>query len=139
MYFLDTTILVGAGDARDACHADARTCFAFVASGKAGAGLISDYVLDEALTILAKRGGVGAGRAVAFVTKVLHSPRIRVLHVDEDTFAMSLRIFPRHDGVLSFTDTTTVCLMQKHGCKHLFSHDAGFDRCIDIIRQTRPP
>ena len=136
MLFLDTTVLVGAADARDACHEDGKATLQALATGKPGTAFVSDFVLDEAVTILGKRRGVGAAKAADFVRRVLASPRIRLLVSDTEDFAQALTDYPRHGGDLSFTDVMSLTLMKGQGCTLICSHDAGFDRVKDIKRKT---
>jgi predicted nucleic acid-binding protein len=136
MLFLDTTILVGAADARDDCHADAKAILQAIATGKPGLALVSDYVLDETVTILGNRRGVGAAKAVAFVRRVLASPRVKLVVTDGADVAQALDDYPRHDGRLSFTDVMSLVVMAGQGCTLLCSHDAGFDAVRDVKRKT---
>lgn len=136
MLFLDTTILVGAADARDDCHADAKAILLAVASGKPGIAFTSDYLLDETLTTLTISRGVAAAKAVAFVRRVMASPKVRVLVTDSDDFSQALADFPRHGELgLSFTDTMSLVLMRGKGCTLICSHDKGFDKVKGIERR----
>lgn len=135
MLFLDTTVLVGAADARDACHKDGKTVLEAVAAGQPGTALVSDYVLDEALTILGKRKGVGAAKAVDFVRRIMSSPRVKTVTATPEDFLKALTEYERSDGSLSFTDAMSCVLMKSQGCKVLCSHDSGFDRIKSITRK----
>lgn len=138
MLFLDTTILVGAADARDECHEDGKAVLKAVATGKPGTAFTSEYVLDETLTILASKRGVGAAKAVEFVRRVMSSPRVKVLGVDTDEFFQTLSGFTRHGALgLSFTDAVSITLMEGQGCKVICSHDAGFDKVKGLERRQR--
>lgn len=139
MLFVDTTVLVGAADRRDALHADGRRVLTGVAEGRLGNALVSDFVLDEAVTILGRRRGVGPKRAVAIARGVLESPRVRMLYVDAATFRQALDIYGLFGDALSFTDATTVALMRRAECDTLYSHDAGLDRVPGLVRRTTAP
>lgn len=135
MLFLDTTVLVGAADERDACHDDGKRILLAVATGRHGAALTSTFVLDEVITILSGPRRVGAAKAAAFVAKVMASPRVKVLPVGTDDFLDALAEHPRLGGLdLSFTDTTSVVLMRSRGCTVICSHDTGFDKVKGIRR-----
>lgn len=136
MLFLDTTVLVGAADARDECHEDGKAVLQAVASGRPGLAFTSDYVLDETLTILAGKRGVGAARAVEFVRRVMASPRVRVITIDSEDFQQALADYLRHGASgLSFTDTVSLVLMRAQGCSLICSHDSGFDKVKGIERK----
>lgn len=135
MLFLDTTMLVGAADARDECHIDGKAVLQAIATGKPGTAFVSDYVLDETLTILGSRRGVGAAKAVGFVRRVLSSPRVKMVPVDSEDFAQALADYSRIGGDLSFTDVMSLVLMKSQDCTVICSHDPGFDRITDIKRK----
>lgn len=138
MLFLDTTVLVGAADARDECHADGRAVLQAVATGKPGMAITSDYVLDETLTILARERGIGPARAVDFVRRVVSSPRVKVVSADPEDFAQALGEFARQGAMgLSFTDTMSLVVMKGQGCTLICSHDSGFDKVKGIERRER--
>lgn len=138
MLFLDATVLVGAADPRDARHGDAQATFAAIGTGRYGTALTSDLVLDETVTILGRRRGAGPKAAAAFARKVLSSPRVKCLYLDEGSLGETLALYPRYEAALSFTDVSTVALMLRQGCDVLFSHDADFDRVRGILRKERP-
>jgi predicted nucleic acid-binding protein len=135
MIFLDTTVLVGAADARDECHADGKAILQAVAGGKPGAALVTDYVLDETLTILGKRRGIGASKAVAYVQRILSSPRIVRISIDAGDFDQALSLYARAGGALSFTDVVSLFVIQQQGCTIICSHDGGFDAIAAVKRQ----
>lgn len=138
MPFLDTTVLVGGADARDARHGDGRAILRELAAGKLGTALVSDFVVDEAVTILGSRRGVGAEAAVAVLRSFLGSPRVRCLFVDAAALEETFDAYRRYRGALSFTDASTVVLMRRAGCGTLYSHDCGFDRVPGLLRRERP-
>lgn len=135
MLFLDTTILVGAADSHDECHRDGRQTLQAIATGKPGMAYTSDYVLDETLTILGKRRGVGPKKAVEFVRLVLSSPRVLLQVSDERDVADAVEKYSTVGGKLSFTDGMTLVMMARLDCKILCSHDTGFDTMRTIERQ----
>jgi predicted nucleic acid-binding protein len=135
MLFLDTTMLVGAADARDECHADGKAVLEAIATGKPGAALVSDYVLDETLTILGKRRGVGPTKAVDFVRRVLSSPRVKLVPADSDDFVQALADYAKLGGNLGFTDVMSLVLMKDQGCAVICSHDSGFDAIRAVKRR----
>jgi predicted nucleic acid-binding protein len=136
MIFLDTTVLVGAADARDRCHADGRATFEALARGALRQAFTSDLVLAETATILAKRRGAKA--ATAFVEGLRDEGTIQARFLDAAAFDGALRAFARFAPALSFADCATVALMSDLGCRTLFSHDEGFDRIPGLTRRTAP-
>lgn len=135
MIFLDTTMLVGAADARDECHAEGKAVLEAIATGKPGTALVSDYVLDETLTLLGKRRGVGPSKAIDFVRRVLSSPRVKLVPVEPEDFTQALTDYAKLGGDLSFTDVMSLALMKNQGCTVICSHDSGFDAIKAVKRK----
>lgn len=137
MLFLDTTVLVGAADARDDCHSDGKAVLEAVVTGKPGLALTTDYVLDETLTILGQRRGIGPAKAVDFVGRILSSPRLRLVTTDAQDVASAMADCAKIGGALSFTDVVSLAVMRRHGCDVICSHDTGFDRVKSVTRHRR--
>lgn len=89
-----------------------------------GDPVISDYVFDETVTVtLVKTRSVGKARAVG--ESLLDS--FRVLRVDEPIFRRAWRRFANQKGTrFSFTDSTTIVLMEENGIGHLATFDREF-------------
>lgn len=83
VHFIDTTMLVGAGDRKDQFHLDGKSLFEALPHRRFGMALVSDFVLSEVATILGRRRG--PKEAAAFVQAVLASPNVRSVFVDADT------------------------------------------------------
>jgi hypothetical protein len=87
----------------------------------------SDRVLDEAIiTALARTRNhqitVNTGGYI------LSSPRIETLPVSQEDFNRAWSRFQTiHDKFLSFTDCTSLALMERRGIERIISFDSGFD------------
>jgi len=136
MIFLDTTIWVGAIDASDRCHPDAKLVLEALIRGDLPPSITSDYVLNETLTIL-KRRKLDPVKIVDAVNKILRSPEVEVLFVDEPLFNESLPLYVEY-GDLSFADTVSLLIMKKYGVKNIYSHDSDFDKVAWIVRKEKP-
>lgn len=100
--------------------------------------LTSDYVLDEAYTLL-RRARNGLAMAVAFHDLVERSEVLGVVYVDEDLLEEAWRIFVGHeDKVLSFTDSVSFALMRRRGLFEVFTFDADFERAGFLVRPGPP-
>jgi predicted nucleic acid-binding protein len=104
-------------------------------TGKTPLGLVTDFVIDELVTILGKRKGFGAGAARDTGRAILESPRIFTVFVDDSILGAALSVYPAYNGKLSLTDVVTTVVMKKYGVNDIFSHDSDFDsvkgiRCI---------
>ena len=90
--------------------------------------LTSDYVLDETITRL--RYDLGHAQALTFwrrIESAASSGRIRILRVDERTWAKSIEIFAGYsDQLFSLTDCTSFVLAQESGVDEVFAFDEDF-------------
>lgn len=85
----------------------------------------SNFVLDETITLLARRTTYkfAAERA----RKLLASTSLIVLRPDQGDEESALNIFKKHaDQGVSFTDCTSVVLMKRQNTKCAFSFDRHF-------------
>lgn len=87
--------------------------------------LTSDYVLDEAITLI--RFGHSHSKAVEFIQAVRDSKAVRTIHIEEQEVADSIDLFIRSkDKEWSFTDCTCFTLMKKLGIENAFTFDPHF-------------
>lgn len=127
MIFIDTTVWVGASDSNDDFHSSSSKIVEAVRMGTLPLALTTDFVLDETVTILGKRKGVGAEKARDVAKRILSSPRVFTVFVDEIILTESLKRYPDYKGRLSLTDVCSVVIMQRYRLKEIFSHDSDFD------------
>lgn len=134
MIFIDTTVWVGDADLNDDFHETAHEIIESVRKGKTPLGLVTDFVIDELVTILGQRKGFGAGHARDAGNAILESPRIFTVFVDDGILKEALSAYPTYNGKLSLTDVVTTVVMKRYGVKGVFSHDADFDRVKGVRR-----
>lgn len=83
------------------------------------------YVLDEAVTFLNSRNV--HGNAVALGDNILLSPRIELIHVDEDLFFEGWKSFKTYkDKRFSLTDCISFLVMSSHNLNTALSFDGDF-------------
>ena len=93
----------------------------------------SDYIIDEAVTtalVRTKKHDLAhdLGRSI------IESPRITKLWVGEDVFELALKKFSAfNDKPLSFTDCTSIAIIEAKGIKQIMSFDRGFDGLVARI------
>lgn len=121
--FVDTSAFIALDDRSDSRHADAKDFYdALTASDRL---FTSNYVVDEAITRF--RYAVGHHAAVRFAEAILGSRLYEILYVDSDVEAGALQVLKRfRDKELSFTDCTTIALVQRHGLDAVFAFDDDF-------------
>lgn len=135
MIFVDTTFWVGDADLNDDFHESSHAVVEALRLGETPLALTTDFVLDEAVTILGKRRGFGAGHAGDVGGYLLSSPRVFVVYVDEGILKESLAMYPRYGGKLSLTDTVSVEVMRRYRVKEIYSHDSDFDLVKNVRRR----
>lgn len=135
MIFIDTTVLVAGIDASDTLHEDGKAVLRAILDGSLPGAVTTDYVLDETLTLLRRRGASTAAAAGA-VEGLLSSSLIDMVFVHETLFKEALTTFRKYQK-LSFTDAVSLTVMQRQKIKEVFSHDRDFD-LKGITRKERP-
>ena len=134
MIFIDTTFWVGDADTNDDFHRSSHTVIEALRTGKTPSALTTDFVLDETLTILGKRKGFGADKAANVAVRILSSPRVFTVYVNETLMNESLKLFPEHKGKLSLTDIASLVVMRRYHVSRIFSHDHDFNSLKGIDR-----
>jgi predicted nucleic acid-binding protein len=125
--FVDTCIFVAVRNKRDKNHRRAAELMRGALKTEFGIVRTSDYVLDEAVTTALARTrnhqiAVNTGRYI------LDSPRIEKLPISQEDFTLAWRKFQTvRDIFLSFTDCTSLALMERHGIERIMSFDSNFD------------
>lgn len=125
LIFVDTSAWYAAEVADDVHHGEAREFLDELASGRFGVVITTDYVLDETLTLLRSRRGLGA--STMFLDKVRRSKSVRVFWIDENLFEKAVDVF-RDSGrrPWSFTDCTSFALMKELSVTDAFTFDSHF-------------
>lgn len=131
--FIDTGVFIALRNADDKFHDRSIDLMKQALKGGLGRIFTSDYVVDEAVTIAlvrTKRHDL----AVDLGKYILDSPRITKIHVDEDAFNNAWEKFKAlKDKHLSFTDCTSLVLIEKKGIKQIMSFDSDFDGTVPRI------
>ncbi len=130
--FLDTGILVAEANIDDSLHSNAVEILSQINSGIYGNWICtSDYVFDEALTLMYIRtGNIALSKGLA--KRLLSLDGLNLLRVDEGLFKESTSRYLAQSGKLSFTDCTTVELMKQNEITHLATFDSGFNSIPSI-------
>ncbi|MFW6153453.1 MAG: type II toxin-antitoxin system VapC family toxin [Halobacteriota archaeon] len=134
---VDTGVIYAEHD-RDATHHEsAGRALEAVFAGTYGQPYLSDYIIDECLTLTHARST--SFEPVATLIKKLTGrdpfpPVYDVLFVSRDGFFDSLDVLQRFaDQQLSFTDATIISLVNEHDIDAVVSYDDGFQGVIDRI------
>jgi len=125
LIFIDTSAWYAVEVEDDVNHEAACKFLSNIAHGKHGVSITTDYVLDEALTLLRYRRDLAS--ANAFIEKIRKSKSIRVFWIDEGLFEKALVILQKSDHkTWSFTDCTSFALMRELSVSEAFTFDRHF-------------
>ena len=131
--FVDTGLFVAMHNADDEFHLRSKELVERALKGDFGRIFTSDYVVDEAITtalVRTKRHDL----ALDLGRYIIESPRITKVWVGEDAFKKAwgkFKVFK--DKPLSFTDCTSIALVEMSGIKQIMSFDCGFDGLVPRI------
>jgi len=125
--FVDTGVFVALRNADDELHARSKQLMKKALKGKFGRAYTSDYIIDEAVTtalVRTRRHDL----AVDIGKYIIETPRITKLWTTKDTFDTAWQKFKTFkDKPLSFSDCTSLALMEKNRIKQIMSFDSDFD------------
>lgn len=131
--FVDTGIFVALHNADDEFHLKSSELMEHALKGDFGRIFTSDYVVDEAITtalMRTKRHDL----ALDLGSYIIDSPRITKIWIGENTFKKAWEKFRiLKDKPLSFTDCTSLTLVEMSRIKQIMSFDCGFDGLVSRI------
>lgn len=134
MIFLDTGFLIAIEVETDQHHNEAMKILKEISSGIYGQAYISDYIFDEAVTLVAARTN-DIRRAIKFGDTLRNSSEFAL--IEKHIFERAWEIFKTQSiSELSFTDCTNVAVMENLGIKYLVTFDGGFNRFkgVKVVR-----
>lgn len=134
--FVDTGLFYAHQNRRAQHHEQAHASLATIQTGRYGRPYTSEYVFDEAVTLVRSHRNYREAKLVG--DRILGAgdfpDAFEFLMVCPTVFEQALDAFDHYrDHPLSFTDETTVALMDEHGIDHLLSFDADFDGVVDRL------
>lgn len=125
MIFLDSSFLVALEVDGDTNHSRAMEVMQDVVNSTYGPPVISDYIFDETATVtLTRTKNIVMARLVG--EAMLKA--FRMLNVDDGVFKEAWRRFRSQRGTkYSFTDSTTIELMQRNNIRNIATFDREFE------------
>jgi predicted nucleic acid-binding protein len=134
--FVDTGLFYALQNTRAQHHDEAERALSVVGSGRYGRLYTSEYVFDEAVTLVRSQRGYAEAKTVGDrILGVGEFPAAYdLLTVREGDFEAALDVFEIYrDHPLSFTDATTIALMEAHRIDALLSFDSDFDGIVERL------
>jgi predicted nucleic acid-binding protein len=124
--FLDTSAIVAWFNKRDKYYEDAQRILKDIRERRLEFTrfIISDYILDESLTFF-ESVIKDHELAVAVGEALMNSSYVALERVDDEIFEESWQRFKRSSG-LSFTDCTSITLMDELETRNIFTFDQQF-------------
>lgn len=121
---VDTSALVALGDRGEGRHRNASRCLRQIRGTRL---FLTDYVLDETLTLLRLRAGPRPTDAL--MREVREARTFELVFVDPKLFWKALDRFEKFaDQTVSFTDCTSFVVMEHFKLDAAFSFDDDFRR-----------
>lgn len=121
---LDTSFLVSHYNTRDENHGKAEELMKKISKGDFNV-VISDYVFGECCTVLLMR--LKDYKKTIEVCESIKS--LEILKVDEGAFERAWEIFKeQRQTKMSFTDCSTLALMEMNGIKNIATFDEDFNK-----------
>ena len=139
--FIDACIFIAYVNEKDKLHAQASGLIDDIMDNKHGAVFTSNAVFEEAVTfLLYKTGDI---RNATIVRDLILGDKEKnmlqftnLLFVDKEVLDKGWKIFVKYAGKkLSFTDCTTIELMNSKDIESLASFDNGFDGIVERIKE----
>jgi hypothetical protein len=126
LIFVDSSYFIARVDRADRWHDKALK----IPESTLADGMISDYVVLEAVTVVGRRkGGKEGVDLYEFLTD-----NFEIVYVDDEILKQGMQIYLKHDGLLSVADAVTVEIMRRRDVKDIVSFDSDFDRVPGITR-----
>ena len=134
--FADTWGWLALGHRRDPSHDEIKTLYKELRSGRA-LFYTTDYVLDELVTLLFRRESFEeASRFMDGIFQAAEQGQLTVERITSERFTVAWRLRKRfHDKPwISFTDLTSMTIMEERGIKKVLTEDENFVQKVrDIL------
>ena len=133
---LDTSFVVALAFTDDKDSTRAAELFVEIVEGAHGTAFLTDFVVDEALTLAWVRSR--RSRVVEDLAHLVLAPDPadrpgRLVFVGERAFHEAARLHRRHHAALSFTDCTHLAVMAERGLTKIATFESGFEGFADVL------
>lgn len=138
--FIDTPVLYAHHDENHPDHETVRDAFDVLLDGQLGRLYTSDYVYDEVVTLAAERTDQESARELGKRLRGAgdYPSVLEFEHLTTRQFSNATTIFDRYDeSGFSFTDATTVAVMEDTDIEYLVTPDEVFDGLVDRVPPKR--
>jgi hypothetical protein len=128
--FIDTGAFMAYRNKKDVYHSKADDLLRRALQGEFGSIFTTDFIYDETLTLAMVRTG---NKIIAKdISDVMLSQRIEMVIIDGIVLEKARELFFRlFDKRISFTDATTMVVMQQENIRKIITFDSHFKRKKD--------
>ena len=131
---IDTGAFMAYRNTKDVHHEKADRLLRRALKGEFSTIYTTDYIYDEALTLAVVR--TGNKNIATDISNVISSPRIEMIIIDETILKQATTLFFKFfDKRISFTDATTMAVMQRDGIDKIITFDAHFKGMFDVLEE----
>ncbi len=129
MILIDTSILVACNNKKDTHRSRATEIVKNAVSGMYGEVYITDYIFDECCTVLFAR----LGNLIETVKECMEIKEVERIIIEYELFEEAWNVFQNQKQTrFSFTDCSTLAVMQTYGITHLATFDTDFQKIKGI-------
>jgi len=130
--FIDTGAFMAYRNKKDVYHSSADELVRRALKGEFGSIFTTDYIYDEALTLaMVRTGNKGVAKDIS---DVMRSPRIEMINIDGIILEKARELFFRlFDKGISFTDATTMAVMQQENIGKIITFDSHFKGLFEVL------
>lgn len=132
---VDTGVLYADHDEDATRYEHARRAIDAALGGQYGQPFVSDYLYDETVTLTLQRAAsFEAARTIGRRIRGVgdYPDAFELVHLTESDFDAAVETFEQyHDQSLSFTDATTIALVERRGFDGVLSFDDDFDGLVE--------
>lgn len=132
--FIDTGAFMAYRNKKDIYHSVADGLVRRALKGEFGSIFTSDYIYDETLTLAMVR--TGNEDVARDISDVMLSSRIEMFIIDGVILEMAGKLFFRlFDKRISFTDATTMVVMQQENIGKIITFDSHFKGMFEVLSE----
>jgi len=130
--FIDTGAFMAYRNKKDVYHSEADDLLRRALQKEFGAIYTTDFIYDETLTLAMVR--TGNKNVAKDISDVILSPRIEMMMIDDAVLNKARKLFYRlFDKRISFTDATTMAVMQQEHIKKIITFDSHFKGMFEVL------
>jgi len=131
--FIDTGAFMAYRNKRDVYHSKADDLLRRALQREFGSIFTTDFIYDETLTLAMVR--TGNKNVVKDISDIMLSPRIEMMMmIDGVVLNKAIELFFRlFDKRISFTDATTMAVMQQEHIGKIITFDSHFEGMFEVL------